>query len=181
MTGITDSPMPNISTSRDKKFARIPVDSNQTSFFEGREFRIVRKVNSPITYKFSSSVDFILNYQGFSVTSGEYEFYAWRDNNVTEDTAFTVNIPVLGKNTTSDRVQPAYASSVTIQSGGTITVNDSDLYADFEWLKAASASGQRNSISDQASQGRYLEAGSYYLQFIGAATGSYKLEWEERP
>lgn len=181
MAGITDSPMPNISTSRDKRFARIPVDANQTSFFEGREFRIARKIASPIVFKFSSAVDFILSFQAFAVTSGEYEFYAWRADNVTEDTAFTADVPVLRKNTSAEQLSPQYNTQITVTSGGTITVADANLYADFAWLKTSNATSQKTSVTSQASQGRYLAAGDYYLQFTGTGTGAYYLEWEERP
>lgn len=179
--GITGSPMPNIATSRDKTFARIPVDPAQTSFFEGREFRIVRKISTPVIYRFTSAVDFILSYQAFSIADGEYEFYAWREDNVTESGAWSNSVPILMKNISQEQLSPPYTSQVAINYGGTIAVIDSDLYADFAWLKTSSATAQKVSVSAQSIQGRYLSSGSYYLQFIGTGSGAYYLEWEERP
>lgn len=181
MSGVTKSPMPNIATSRDKQFARVPVDPAQTSFFEGREFRIVRKISTPIVYRFTCEVDFILSYQAFSVASGEYEFRAWRDDNVNESGTWSTSIPVLMKNISSEQLDPVYSTQTTINSGGTITVIDSDMYADFAWLKTAGGTGQQISVSAQSIQGRYLAAGSYYLEFTGTGQGAYYLEWEERP
>ena len=183
MTGITSSPMPTIATSRDKEFARIPVDIAQTSFFEGRDFRVTRKLSSPIVFRFTAPVEFILSYQSFSITTGEYEFKAWRDDNVTPSGTWT-NIPIFGKNNSLTRALfdgSFYTGQCTIATGGSISVIDANLYSDFAWLKAATASGQKTSIVNQSTQGRYLAAGSYYLEFTGTATGSYAIEWEERP
>jgi len=183
MSGITSSPMPAISTSRDKEFARIPVDVAQTSFFEGREFRIIRKLSTPIVYRFTASVEFILSFQSFGIVSGEYEFHAWRGDNVTPSGTWT-NAPIFNKNTSTTRQLfggSFYESQCAVASGGSITVIDSNLYSDFAWLKAATASGQKNSIANQSTQGRYLAAGTYYLQFTGTGAGSYAIEWEERP
>jgi hypothetical protein len=142
MTLIKDSPMPAIATSREQKYARIPVDVSQTSFFEGREFRFVRKIATPVVYRFTAPIEFILSSQTFGIVDGEFEFYAWRDDNVTPSGTWTSE-PIFAKNT--------------------------------------SATGQRVSVLDQTTQGRYLAAGTYYLEFTGISDASYKLEWEERP
>ena len=159
MAGVIDSPMPNIATSRDKTFARVPVDPSQTSFFEGREFRIVRKISTPIIYRFTSAVDFILSYQAFSIADGEYEFYAWRDDNVTESGTWENSVPILMKNISQEQLSPQYSSQVTVTSGGSITVTDSNLYADFAWLKTTSATAQKVSVSAQSIQGISIVTG----------------------
>ena len=175
--------MPGIATSREQEFARIPVDIAQTSFFEGREFRFIRKLETPIVYRFTAPVEFILSYQSLGVVDGEYEFYAWRGDNVTESGTWTSE-PVIAKNISLTRRLfngSFYAGQCTIDSGGSIVVTDSNLYADYDYLKTANASGQATGIADQSTQGRYLAAGTYYLQFTGVGTGLYALEWEERP
>lgn len=183
MSGILSAPMPNIATSRDKAYSRIPVDSSHTSFFEGREFRAIRKISSPMVLRFTSDVEFILMFQSFTITSGEYEFHAWRDDNVTPSGTWT-DLPTFNKNISTTRKLyngDFYQSQVTLSEGGSITVIDNDLYSDFTWLKAATASGQKSSILGQSAQDRFLAAGTYYLQFTGTADGSYAIEWEERP
>lgn len=183
MSGITDSPMPNIATSRDQLFARIPVDPAQTSFFEGREFRFNRKITSPVTMRFISAVDFILSYQHFTIADGEFEFYAWRSSNVTPSGTWST-LPFYSKNISAEYKEfngGRYQSQVTIESGGTITVADAEDYADFAWLKTAGGTGNQVSVGDQSTQGRYLAAGTYYLQFVGVSAAAYHIEWEERP
>tara|TARA_R110000782_G_scaffold126012_1_gene217629 strand:+ start:285 stop:836 length:552 start_codon:yes stop_codon:yes gene_type:complete len=183
MTIVNDLPMPGIATSRIQEYARIPVDVGQTSFFEGREFRFSRKINTPIVFKFIAPIEFILSYQSFGVVDGEFEFFAWRDDNIVEAGTWS-DAPIFSKNTSLTRKDfngSFYAGQCSIQSGGTITVTDNNLYADYAHLKAATASGQKQSIASQSVQGRYLAAGTYYLQFTGTADASYALEWEERP
>jgi len=183
MSIVKDYPMPGIATSREQEFARIPVDVAQTSFFEGREFRFIRKITTPIIYRFTAPVEFILSSQSFGIVDGEFEFYAWRGENVTPSGTWA-SVPILAKNISLTRRLfngSFYAGQCTIDSGGSIVVTDSNNYADYAHLKTSNASGQKTSIADQSAQGRYLAAGTYYLQFTGTAIGSYALEWEERP
>lgn len=183
MIPIKESPMPPIATSREQKFARIPVDPAQTSFFEGREFRFVRKIATPVVFRFTAPVEFILSSQTFGIVDGEFEFYAWRDDNVTPSGIWTSE-PIFAKNTSTTRQLydgVPYVRQCSIDSGGSIAITDANLYADYERLKTTGATGQRISIVDQSTQGRYLAAGVYYLQFTGISESSYKIEWEERP
>lgn len=183
MTLIKDAPMPSIATSREQEFARIPVDVGQTSLFEGREFRFVRKIATPVVYRFTAPIEFILSSQTFGIVDGEFEFYAWRGDNVTASGVWTSE-PIFGKNSSLTRKLydgSFYAGQCTIDSGGSIVVTDSNLYSDYERLKTTSATAQRISVFDQEKQGRYLAAGTYYLQFTGVSDASFKLEWEERP
>lgn len=175
--------MPSIATSREQELARIPVDVAQTSLFEGREFRIIRKITTPIVFRFTAPVDFILSLQEFGIVSGEYEFKAWRAEDVTVSGTWTPT-PVFGKNITDSRRLfdgVFYQGQCTVDSGGAITILTPNNYSDFAHLKTTNASGQKTSIMNQSSQGRYLKAGVYYLQFTGTAVGSYRIEWEERP
>ena len=174
----------DIVTRGGKGTRRIKVDVAQTGFFEGREFRFVRKLTSPIVYKFVAPVEFILSLQAFGIVDGEYEFYAWRDDNVTESTPFNTELPVFNKNTSVTRPlygNDFYQRQCQIFSGGTITVANADLYADYEHLKTANATAQKTSIEGSGLEERYLAVGTYYLQFTGVAEGLFRLTWEERP
>lgn len=63
MAGVTDSPMPNIATSRNKNLARIPVDSQQTSFEANSQFKFFDDVSGAdalagtdiLIYRFTSA------------------------------------------------------------------------------------------------------------------------------
>jgi hypothetical protein len=183
MTDVTDSPMPPIATSREKAFARLPSENAKTSFFEGREFRFIRKITAPIVFRFVAPVEFILSFQGFGIVDGEYEFYAYSSSNVTPSGTWA-NLPTFAQNTSATRKLYSgspYVQQCNMQSGGTIVVTDPTNYRDFAHLKTADAVAQRTSISSGSAQNRYLPAGTTYLQFTGVATGTYDIEWEERP
>lgn len=163
---------------------RIKVDVAQTGFVEGREFRFIRKLTSPIVYKFVAPVEFILSFQGFGITNGDFEFYAWRGDNITETSPFLTEEPIFAKNTSVTRPffnGTQYQRQIQIFSGGAITIIDPNLYADYERLKTANATGQQESIEGSGREERYLSPGSYYLQFTGIADASFRLTWEERP
>lgn len=177
-------------TSDMEGFSRLQVDVGQTGFFEGREFRVVRKLTvaagTPLTWKFTSAHDFILFQQHMDASEGDLEFYAWRSDNVTENTPFNTAIPILGKNISSeyrDFGSGRYVSGVSINAGGTITILNSNNYADYDRAKVSGATGQQFSIPGTDNTSRYLAAGTYYLQFTslsGTSVGRFILAWEER-
>lgn len=178
-------------TSNQEGFSRLQVDVGQTGFFEGREFRLIRKLSvtagTPVTYKFTCPVDFILFEQAMSVNEGDLEVYAWRASNVTESTPFNTTLPLFGKNISSEyRLYSGarYVPAATITTGGTITIINPDLYADYDRSKTSGATAQQATVGNTPDSERYLAAGSYYLQFIsllGTSTGRFAITWEERP
>lgn len=183
----------DIVTSGKESFRRLQVDNGQTGFFEGREFRLVRKLRlsgsgDKLIFKFESLVDLILFEQDFSITSGNYEFHVWRANNVTEDTPFTNTVTFFNKNNSDNEYRDydggRYQSQVTISTGGTITVIDPDLYSDYSELKTSQATAQKTTVSAAGNRQRYVNAGTYYLEFTALSSdvrGIYTLGWEERP
>ena len=173
-------------TSENPETMRLRTDMANTGFYEGREFRLVREITAPIVYKFSAPVEFILTFQGFSISDGEYKFYAWRAGaNLSETAPFNTVEPIFGKNVSNTRPLidngGFYQPKVTIRSGGSINVVDRNLYADFEWLKTATATGQQISLEGSGREERYLPVNDYYLEFTGTGSGSFRLTWEERP
>lgn len=174
------------------KFRRLQVDQGQTGFFEGVEFRVARKIvvtaGAPVTWKFSSLVDFILLEQSLGASIGDIEFYAWRGSNVTPAGTFGTPVPVLGKNISAEYRKRAggsrYTSQVSLNAGGTITPIDANLYADYDRAKTSNATAQQLSVGGARDSVRYLAAGDFYLQFIstsGTSEGRFSLAWEERP
>lgn len=175
-----------------KHFRRLQVDQGQTGFFEATEFRVARKIavtaGTPLTWKFSSAVDFILLEQSLGVSVGDIEFYAWRSANVTPAGTFDQLVPVLGKNISSEfRPQTAgarYVSQVSVNGGGSITPIDANAYADYDRAKTSNATAQQLTVGGSRDSVRYLSAGDFYLQFIsttGTSEGRFSLAWEERP
>lgn len=182
----------DIVTSGEEGFRRLQVDQGQTGFFEAREFRMIKKIEftgtgQTRTFKFTSNVDFILFEQQISVSSGSFEFYAWRDDNINELTPFTTPVNFINKNISSeyrDYNGGRYQSQVIIEKGGTIDVIDEDLFADYADMRTSNATSQRITVGGPQNTQRYLAAGTYYLQFVSLnneVKGVYQIGWEERP
>lgn len=162
-------------TSERDGFRRVKTEQARTGLLSGRQFRMIRKITSPITFKFVSPVPFILLSQSLSIADGEFEYYAHRSINVTETVAFDTPVQVIRKNA----VNTDYTMQATISSGGSITIIDPEQYVDFVHMKTASSTAHRESLDSPAGSERILPAGSYYLRFTGSATASIALEWEE--
>lgn len=197
MTG-TIAPFTNVDlphdmyTSNTEPFRRIRVDVGQTGLYEGREFRLVRKVSvvqgTPLVFKFVSAVDFILFEQTLNCSIGDIEFYAWRSTQGTEGGTFTA-LPVapIGKNISSfyrEYDGQRYASQVSISTGGTFTPTNAQQYVDYDRAKTAGATAQQVSVVGGNDSVRYLAAGTYYLiltSLDATSVGRFGLAWEERP
>lgn len=182
---------PHLFTSSEEGFGRLRVDQGQTSLFEGREFRMVRKLvipaATPTVFRFTSAVDFILFEQNLSASVGDIEFYAWRDTQGTPSGTFTaLAVPPIGKNISSQyrRYNGArYASQVSLASGGDFTPTDANVYVDYDRAKTSGATAQQLSVQGGNDTVRLLPAGTYYLKFTslsGTAEGRIALAWEER-
>lgn len=179
-------------TSTEDGFRRYRVDVGQTGFFEGREFRMVRKLvvatGTPKVFRFVSPVDFILFEQTLNVSVGDLEFYAYRSDQGTAGGTFTA-LPVspIGKNIGAQYRKYSgarYASQVTLAEGGTFTPANAQIYADYDRAKTSSATAQQTSVSGGDDSVRYLAAGTYYLvvsSLVGTSEGRYAIAWEERP
>lgn len=178
-------------TSSEEGFRRLRVDVGQTGLYEGREFRMVRKVSipaaTPLVFKFTSAVDFILFEQSIDCSEGDIEYYAWRSTQGTAGGTFTpLAVPPIGKNTSSFYRQYSglrYASQVTLETGGTFTPTDANVYVDYDRAKTSGATAQQTSVSGGDDSVRYLAAGTYYLKLTslnGTSVGRFALAWEER-
>lgn len=173
-------------------FRRLRVDVGQTGFFEGREFRMVRKVSvpagTPLVFRFTSDVDFILFEQTLNCSAGDLEFFAWRSTQGVAGGTFTpLPVAPIGKNIGSTRRLYdglPYASQVQLATGGTFTPTDPELYVDYDRAKTAGSTAQRASVQGGNDSVRYLAAGTYYLiltSLDGTSVGRFALAWEERP
>lgn len=179
-------------TSEKEGFRRLRVDVGQTGLFEGREFRMVRKVSvpaaTPLVFRFTSAVDFMLFEQALNCSAGDIEFHAWRSTQGTAGGAFTaLPIAPIGKNISSSRRLYdglPYESQVSVASGGTFTPTNAEQYVDYDRAKTSGATAQQISVSGGNDSVRYLAAGTYYLvlnSLDGTSVGRFAIAWEERP
>lgn len=175
---------PDLYTSDTEGFRRLRVDSGQTGFFEGREFRTFYELNIPTTtsvyIRFTSPIDFIIFEQSLTLDSGSIRFTAL--TGATPVGSYSVALPVIGKNRMLSRKAPFYTSQCTLNTGGTAT---GGTVVELFRVTAANATAQQQTVLGASSTERGLPAGTYYLRLenIGnsAATGVYSLIWEERP
>lgn len=178
-------------TSNAEGFRRIRVDTGQTGFFTGREFRTFFEFSIPAgqvqVLKFVSLVDFILFEQSLSVDAGGIRFQAL--TGATEVVTFNTPLPVIGKNRMAQRQSPYYTPVNTVTThatpvalGGAVT--GGTVVENFR-VVAANATAQQTTVSGGAQSERGLPAGTFYLRLhnfgTGTATGVYSLFWEERP
>lgn len=158
---------------------RVQVDVAQTGFWEGREFRLDIEVSASIVYKFSSPVNFVLQFQTLLSHDGIATFTAYRSvDGVAGGTFTTTGIVNFPNNGMSDT--PAYTQQTVISRGGTFTPNGGAIPREFIKSRAATVTAQQTTIGGSAIQERGLPAGDYYLMFTGT-DASYRLIYEERP
>lgn len=175
---------PDLYTSDREGFRRLRVDTGQTGFFEGREFRTFYELNiasgASVYIRFTSPIDFIIFEQSLTLDAGSIRFTAL--TGVTPGGTYSNPLPVVGKNRMASRKSPFYAAQSTIASGGTAT---GGTIVELFRVVAANSNAQQQTVLGASSTERGLPAGTYYLRLenIGnsAATGVYSLIWEERP
>lgn len=175
---------PDLYTSDREGFRRLRVDTGQTGFFEGREFRTFFELNIPtstsVYLRFTSPIDFIIFEQSLTLDSGSVRFTAL--TGATPGGTYSTSLPVIGKNRMTTRKTPFYSPQITIETGGTAT---GGTIVELFRVTAANATAQQQTVLGAASTERGLPAGTYYLRLenIGnsAAIGVYSLIWEERP
>jgi len=179
--GVADLPK-DIYTSSTENYRRIRVDTAQTSFFQGRQFRSYYDFGltaSEVRYfRFTSLTDFVLFDQSISVSGGSIRLSVWTGS--TPAGTWT-NIPVIGKNRMSSIPQPPYISSVTFQTGGTFTAGTE---VEAIRLVSATATAQQSTVGASSGDERGLPASSFYIKIEATSstpTVVYSLFWEERP
>lgn len=179
ITPFTTMDLPHdVYTSSKEGIRRLRVDVAQTGFFDGRLFEFIKKFTSPVVYRFTCPVPFILQFQDLTVNNGVVELFAWHSSNVTPSGAWTTDpTPIYRLNETNTD----YTGQAVIASGGTIAITNQNLYRDYIVVETAGATGQKTSIGTHQADERYHLPGTYYVQLVGAGTGSYHIKWEERP
>lgn len=163
---------------------RLRVDTGQTGFFAGREFRTFREFNiaagETLVLQIAVPVNAILQEQGVEIDAGSI-----RITNATGGTpggTFSEALPVIAKNNMSERPTPLYLPQITFAAGGTHT---GGFVFDIHRAVAANATAQQSTVGRTVGDERGIAVGTYYVRYqnfgTGAATGTFWFIWEERP
>lgn len=178
----------NMITSTRSGIGRLRVDVSQTGFWEGREQRVSYPLSipsaTPVVLKFTSTINFILQFQNLTSDTAGILFQAWRSSQGTEGGTFNSIVGILPNN--SMTTTPVYARQCTIEAGGTFTPDLGEVPSETIPVRVAGSTAQRSTVGGSSVKERGLPPGTYYLVFSnisgqGTATGVYDLVWEERP
>lgn len=185
-TGMWVRPTQDLLTGTTKP--RIRVDSGQTGFYEGREFRTFKEYTIPalqtIWIKAVVPINVILQALGMQVDEGHVHLNAYAL--ATETTPFTVNLPVRPANSMSatERPFPFYTPQVTFLDGGVCTTGSAVLL-DVLSIKTSGISNQASTQESIVPGDRGVSAGNYYFKIENLSNSEsfliFKGRWEERP
>jgi hypothetical protein len=167
---------------------RLRVDPGQTGFFEGRMFRAFFSGTIPtagpsVQFRFTSPVNFILWLQQLELTQGALQLEVYTG---ATSTGTWAAVPIIGLNRMSEAPQPAYASQVTIETGGNFT---GGTRVDLLQVRTAAANNTASNVGQEFTE-RGLPAAVFHgrlstlpggLTVNDAAQYVYRLQWEERP
>ena len=162
--------------------SRLRVDVGQTGFFAGREFKTFKEFSitsgSSYVLKFVSLVNFILSGMDFTLITGEVKASIYSGG--TEDGTFSDTLPIIARNTMSERPTPYYTSVASLVGGGT---HSGGTQLDLIWSKVTDNANKAISSDTDMSSERGFAAGTYYLVMSALAnsTGVFHARWEERP
>ena len=181
----------NMTSDRLSDFARVKVDVGQTSFFEGREFRMFKELNIPAsgTYVIRATVpvNTILMSARLELDLGNVRVGTYVGG--TPGGVFTDMATVFGVNNMTPGIDHRndypgiYVRQNVLADGGTHT-GGTEL--DVVRLRTAANANQGGSAGVDPDEPRGIAPGTYYfrLQNLSAtdiATGTFKIRWEERP
>lgn len=164
-------------------FRRLRVDTGQTSFFTGYQFRTFHEFSIPTgtsTYlKVDVPVNTVLWTVHLSVDAGGIRLGTYAGG--TPSGVFTP-ITSLPKNTMSTVPSPTYVRQNVISTGGTFT---GGTLIDVIRVVTSGATAQQTSVGSSPFSERGVGIGTYYwkLENIsnGTSTGVFNTFWEERP
>lgn len=160
---------------------RLRVDVAQTGFFAGREFRTWKELSLTLgqTYVVKAVVpkDIILFSNVLQLLTGEVKMYTSFGG--TEGGSYSETLPILPRNTMSERPTPFYTPEVILTAGGTLT---GETNIDLVWVKTADNSNFSGNVGGSLGEERGVAANTYHFKLtaIAAATGVWSAWWEER-
>lgn len=157
---------------------RLRVDVGEAGFFEGREFRIFRQFTTGQTIRIVTPINCILAGLTLSLSAGYVTLSTYAGG--TEGGTFAETIPVLPRNSMTERPTPYYTSQITWTTGGT---HSGGTLLDVLELKTDSNTNRAVSVGDEVGDARGVGPGTYYyvLTAIEPSVGTLHVRWEERP
>lgn len=185
VTPFTGVDLPHDLYTSDKEgFRRLRIDSGQTGFFEGREFRTFREFSigagATLVLKVVVPINAILFEQGVEIDAGSIRIV--NATGGTEGGTFSETLPVIGKNNMSTRPTPFYTPQIVWTAGGTHT---GGFIFDTHRAVAANATAQQSTVGNIVGDERGVAANTYYIRYenigSGTATGTLWFFYEERP
>lgn len=182
----------NYTTDKLCGFERLRVDPDQTSFWEGREFRTFKELNiaaaAEYVIKAVVPINIILVNLEVSIEAGFLRVGTYVGG--TAGGTFSETLPLFPANNMSAGVNHrqnasnnVYTVQTALTAGGTHT-GGTEL--DVIRLKAASVSVQAQSVGSSAFDQRGVGANTYHFRLLNlhaqdAITGTFKARFEERP
>lgn len=179
-------------TDRLSGFERLRVDPDQTSFWEGREFRTFKELNiaasAEYVIKAVVPINIILVKLEVSIEAGFLRVGTYVGG--TPGGSFSETLPILPANNMSagnDHRKNAsgsiYAPQTVLTAGGAHT-GGTEL--DVVRIKANANSNQAFSVGSSPFDQRGVAANTYYFRLLNlsgtdAVTGTFKARYEERP
>lgn len=175
------SPPLGMLTDNGGDYMRLRVDPDQTSFWQGTQYRTFREISiaqgTTAVFKVVVPVDTVLYDVSLTLDAGAIRLRTVAGGN--EGGTFGTPLPILRKNTMTDA--PNIPAQNAIATGGTHT-GGTDI--DIIRLVVAGATAQQSSVGSKAYDQRGVGPGSYYwkLENISnsTATGVFSAFWEER-
>lgn len=163
---------------------RIRVDVGEAGFFEGRQARCFKEFSiaagATYTIKFVVPINIILMTQGVELDAGSIRI----TNTVggTPAGTFSETLPIVPKNTMTERPTPLYAPVVVATAGGSVSGFTT---LDIHRVVAATATAQQVTVGNQVGDNRGIGANTFHVLYenfgAGTATGTLFFIWEERP
>lgn len=172
-------------------FERLRVDPDQTSFWEGREFRTFKELNiagsAEYVIKAVVPINIILVNLDVVIESGFLRVGTYVGG--TPGGSFSETLPIFnannmsaGSNHRTNVSGSIYVVQTALTAGGTHT-GGTEL--DVIRAKAASVTVQAQSVGSAPFDQRGVGANTYYFRMLNlgamdAVTGTFKARWEER-
>lgn len=160
---------------------RLRVDVGEPSFFDGRQFRTFHEFNltlaAVMVIKAVVPLNVILYGLETSIATGEIRLETVVGG--TEGGTFATPLPILPRNTMTERPTPLYVPVVTLMAGGT---HSGGTLLDVLIVKTAGNTNFSSSAGAAVGDERGVGAGTYYFRLtaVEATRGVFRARWEER-
>lgn len=162
---------------------RVKVDSSQTGFWDGREFRLNEPLTiaaTPFVIRLTAPIDFILKTQKLISNAEQITMLAYRSGDGVAGGTWTPSKHYAPNSVMSKA--PSYAGRISVDIGGTFVATVPENYRERIVAKSSGATAQQQTVGAESIAERGLPMEIYYLVFTGnGGIGDFNLLLEERP